>query len=108
MTYLHFMQPVSGDRGYTSIAVAVALAKNKLTYVGTMQANRKGIPAELKEFDGREAESTLVRYTSSRSPGPPMSLTAYCKKLAPKRMIHALSTFHVKEMVSIYTMEHIM
>ena len=41
------------DRLYTSIPLAKWLLSNNITCIGTLQANRKGIPKEIKDTTGR-------------------------------------------------------
>lgn len=48
---------ISMDRLYTSIPLAEWLLERKITMVGTLQSNRKGIPEEIKNTSGREAPS---------------------------------------------------
>ena len=48
---------MSYDRLYTSISMAQWLLDCGITSVGTLQSNRKGIPAEIKEIKGRETNS---------------------------------------------------
>ena len=45
---------ISFDRLYTSIPLERWLYNRNITSIGTLQANRKGIPAELKEVKNRE------------------------------------------------------
>ena len=47
---------ISYDRLYTSIPMAQWLLDRGITSVGTLQSNRKGIPAEIKEFKDRETD----------------------------------------------------
>ena len=51
---------ISTDNLYTSIPLANDLLDRGVTLVGTVRANRKGIPAEVKSLDGREENSTEV------------------------------------------------
>ena len=48
---------ITYDRFYTSIALGKWLLERNITFVGTFQANQKGIPAELQTFNGRDAGS---------------------------------------------------
>ena len=48
---------ISYDRLYTSIPMAQWLLDRRITSVGTLQSNRKGIPAEIKEIKDRETNS---------------------------------------------------
>ena len=45
---------ISFDQLYTCISLAKRLLSNNITCVGTLQANRKGIPMELKSTSGRQ------------------------------------------------------
>ena len=45
------------DRLYTSIPMAQWLLDRGITSVGTLQSNRKAIPAEIREIKDREANS---------------------------------------------------
>ena len=45
---------ISFDRLYTSIPLAKWLLEKRITCIGNMQLNRKGIPDELKETKNRE------------------------------------------------------
>ena len=45
---------ISYDRLYTSIPMLELLFDRRITSVGTLQSNRKGIPAEIKEIKDRE------------------------------------------------------
>ena len=61
---LHQHRPLNGrnssfDRLYTSFSLATWLLKEMhVTCIGTLMANRKGIPADLKKVEHREALST--------------------------------------------------
>ena len=48
---------ISYDRLYTSISMAQWLLDRGITSVGTLQSNRKGISAEIKEIIDRETSS---------------------------------------------------
>ena len=45
---------ISFDQLYTCISLAKRLLSNNITCLGTLQANRKGIPMELKSTSGRQ------------------------------------------------------
>ena len=45
---------MSVDRYFTSVTIAHYLKKKKMMLVGTMRANRKGIPKELVEMQNRD------------------------------------------------------
>ena len=42
------------DRYYTSIPLAEWLCDKNITYVGTLNSNRKGLPKEIKEAKSRK------------------------------------------------------
>ena len=53
------------DRFYTSPILAVELHKRKFTITGTVQANRKGMPAAVKEVRGaRKSKQQKTRHTA--------------------------------------------
>ena len=58
---------ISFDRLYTSIPLAKWLLEKRITCIGTMQLNRKGIPDELKETKNRELLSSEI-YLDENSP----------------------------------------
>lgn len=68
---------LSIDRLYTSIPLAEWLFEKGVTVVGTLQANRRGIPADIKKTDGRPELSYQV-YWSDRNKH--MSLHSYVVK----------------------------
>jgi len=51
------------DRYYTSYELAEYLLEHKITLVGTLQKNRRGIPAEVKSTHGREHFSYEVYWS---------------------------------------------
>ena len=42
------------DRYFTRVTIALYLKEKKMTLVGTMRGNRKGIPKELVEMQNRD------------------------------------------------------
>lgn len=51
---------ISFDRLYTSLPIAEWLLERRVTYLGTMQKNRKGIPNEIKEMQHRNNLRTEI------------------------------------------------
>lgn len=65
---------ISVDRLYTSVSLADWLLERGVTIVGTMMANRKGVPAPCKTTDGREELSYKLWWnTNNRN----MSMHSY-------------------------------
>ena len=58
---------ISFDRLYTSIPLAKWLLEKRITCIGTMQLNRKGIHDELKETKNRELSICLCQYRHTLS-----------------------------------------
>ena len=54
---------ISMDRYYTSIPQAEWLYDKNITYIGTLNSNRKGLPKEIKETKGREENSFVTEGT---------------------------------------------
>ena len=50
---------ISMDRYYTSIPQAEWLYDKNITYIGTLNSNRKGLPKEIKETKDREENSWI-------------------------------------------------
>ena len=48
---------ISTDNYYTSLPCAEYFMRNNITTIGTMRANRLGIPKEVKNTKGREQNS---------------------------------------------------
>ena len=63
----------------------------KVTLLGTMRHNRKGVPKEVKSMEGREENSTVVWYEAEKGK---LSLTSYAvnTKSKGKKNIFALSS----------------
>ena len=67
---------ISFDRLYTSIPLAKWLLEKRITCIGTMQLNRKGIPDELKETKNRELLSSEIYWDENS----PLSISSYVVK----------------------------
>ena len=52
------------DRYFTSVTIAQWALENKITIVGTMRLDRKGIPKEMKSLENREERSVLYVFGS--------------------------------------------
>ena len=61
------------DRFYTSINIANWLLEKKMTVVGTIKTNRKGV-GDLKKMDGREFQTTEVYWEKEKGA---MTMTSY-------------------------------
>ena len=84
---------ISYDRLYTSIPIAQWLLDRPITSVGTLQSNRKGIPAEIKEIKDRETNSYEVYWEKDNGI---LNLHSYVvkPKSSGKRNILLWSTCH--------------
>ena len=51
---------ISMDNLYTSILLANEIMDKNVTMLGTIRANRKGIPNEVKDMERRGENSTIV------------------------------------------------
>ena len=82
---------ISYDRLYTSIPMALWLLDRGITSVGTLQSNRKGIPAEIKEIKDRETNSYEVYWEKDNGI---LNLHSYVVKTksSGKRNVLLLST----------------
>jgi hypothetical protein len=82
---------LSTDNLYTSVSLAEKLLEKKMTLVGTLRSNRKGITKEMKNMDGREENSTVVWWEKERGK---MTLTSYVvnTKSKGKKNVLVLST----------------
>jgi hypothetical protein len=76
---------ISFDRLYTSISIALWLY---ITCLGTMQINRKGVPAEMKDFKNRENLSSEVYWQKDG----PLSLSSYAVETTTGKNVLMLST----------------
>ena len=65
---------ISFDRLYTSTFLSVWLLDRKITSIGTLQHNRKGIPVELKVTKGKEELSSEIYWEKSKGK---MTLSSY-------------------------------
>ncbi len=83
---------ISLDRHYTSIDLANWLLSKKITMIGTLQTNRKGIPKEIKDFSSRDENTYKIYWNKAKSA---MTLHSYvvCTKSTGKRNVLVLSTF---------------
>ena len=64
------------DRYFTSVTIAHYLKEKKMMLVGTMRANRKGIPKELVEMQNRDDKAIKFVYANEDD----MMLTSYLVK----------------------------
>ena len=82
---------LSYDRLYTSIPLAKWLLERKITTIGTIQANRKGIPSEIKQVHNRDNGSYKVFWNE---PEKNINLNSFIvnSKTTGKRNILILST----------------
>ncbi|KAJ4438472.1 hypothetical protein ANN_14417 [Periplaneta americana] len=91
---------VTTDRYYTSVDLAEDLWNNhKLTLVGTLQANRKHIPQELKEVSGRELYSSKFAFSDPDTGSVPITIVSYIPREKPKRNLLMLSTQHYDDAI---------
>ena len=82
---------MSMDCYVTSVAIGHYLKEQKMTMVGTMRANRKGISKELVKIQNRDDRDTKFVYANEDD----MMLTSYVlKKKSGKRNILLLSAMH--------------
>ena len=83
---------ISTDNYYTSLPCAEYLMRNNITTIGTMRANRQGIPKEVKDTKGRE-QNSYQPYWDKRT--GKVSLHSYVVNTKSKgeRNILVLSTF---------------
>lgn len=80
---------ISFDRLYTSITLALWLYDRNITCLGTMQANRKGVPDEMKNFKDREPLSSEIYWQKDG----PLSMSSYVvKTTSTKKNVLMLST----------------
>ena len=89
---------LSYDRLYTSIPLAQWLLERNITSIGTIQANRKGIPIEIKQVENREVGSYKVFWNVAQKSMSLNSLIANSKSIG-KQNILMLST--VKPVIGI-------
>lgn len=79
---------ISFDLLYTSLSIALWLYDRHITCLGTMQINRKGIPAEIKAIKTREDLSTEIYWQKDG----PLSLSYVVKTASGKKNVLMLST----------------
>ena len=77
---------ISMDRYYTSIPQAEWLYDKNITYIGTLNSNRKGLPKEIKETKGREENSWI----SCKSDKGEVTLNSYVLKTKSSGMRNVL------------------
>ena len=77
---------ISMDRYYTSIPQAEWLYDKNITYIGTLNSNRKGLPKEIKETKGREENSWI----SCKSDKGEVTLNLYVMKAKSSGMRNVL------------------
>ena len=77
---------ISMDRYYTSIPQAEWLHDKNITYIGTLNSNRKGLPKEIKETKGREENSWI----SCKSDKGEVTLNSYVVKTKSSSMRNVL------------------
>ena len=77
---------ISMDRYYTSIPQAEWLYDKNITYIGTLNSNRKGLPKEIKETKGREENSWI----SCKSDKGEVTLNLYVVKAKSSGMRNVL------------------
>ena len=101
-TVRYLLQEVMGsgrnvtlDRFYTSVPLAEELADARLTVVGTLNKNKRLLPAELVTPQNREPGSSMFAFRNG------VTLTSHCPK--PRKVVMALSTQHEASMVDAKT-----
>jgi len=79
------------DRLYTSVPLAHWLLDRKITSVGTLQSNRKGVPNQIKQCNNREQNSYEIFWNQ---PDKNLNLHSYVvnTKSSGKRNVLILST----------------
>ena len=88
---------ISMDRYFTSVTIVQCALEKKITIVGTMRLDRKGIPKEIKSLENREERSILYVFDSDEN----ILLVSYIdKKKSGKRNNVVLSTLHDKVRVT--------
>ena len=75
---------ISFDQLYTLIPLARWLLEKRITSIGTMQLNRKGIPDELKETKNRGLVSSEIYWDENS----PMSISLYVVKHLKVKKCH--------------------
>ena len=77
---------ISMDRYYTSIPQAEWLYDKNITYIGTLNSNRKGLPKEIKETKDREENSWI----SCKIDNGEVTLNSYAVKTSSSGMRNVL------------------
>ena len=78
---------------FTSVTIAQWALENKITIVGTMRLDRKGMPKEIISLENREERSVLHVFGSDKK----ILLVSYIdKKKSGKRNVVVLSTCMMK------------
>ena len=87
------------DRYFTSVILARWCLKRKITIVGSMRMDRKGIPPEINTFDNSEEQSTMFVKADNEK----LMLVLYInKKNSGKKNIILLTTMHKDIKISRY------
>ena len=86
---------ITMDRYYTSVDLAESLYQHQLTVVGTLNANRKHIPDELKIASGRDKNTSIFCFTNPDDPFPPVTLQSFIPRKG--KVLFFLSTQHDQE-----------
>ena len=85
------------DWYFTSVTIAQWALEKKITIVGTIQLDHKGIPKEIKSLENREKRSVLHVFDSHEK----ILLVSYIdKKKSGKRNVVFLGTLHDEVRVS--------
>ena len=82
---------ISRDRHFTSVPLAQWCLEGNITIVGTMQLDRKGIPAEIKKMDKHDKQSTFYIHGKDDD----LMLVSYVdKKKSGKKNVVVLTLMH--------------
>lgn len=99
MTYVDLGgRNISMDRLYTSIELAQWLLERNITVVGTLMANKKGIPAAVKSVEGRENYSYQVYWETENMK---LTLHSYVVRTKSKGMKNVLVLSSVPPILGI-------
>jgi hypothetical protein len=79
----YFSSGFSLSRLYTCRALADFLLRNRMTILGTMKMNRRGIPPELKDVQARPVGDYMALYEK----GGKMSLHSFLDKSKKGRIL---------------------
>ncbi|XP_030758825.1 piggyBac transposable element-derived protein 4-like [Sitophilus oryzae] len=77
---------ITADNWFTSLSLAKSLKTKKLTYVGTIRANKRELPKEFLPSKTREIKSSLFGFQDDAT------LVSYCPK--KNKSVLVLSTMH--------------